>query len=586
MNSAPFNDLSRPPSRFLRLALAVFGLLSIILIALAWPLINEFLWPESHNSARSAELLTATPSPFAPSGTPPSSVSATPNATPASLEPFEAGGGDALGGAIIVSMREQGYAQLFWHRLLGDPFTRLTSGQWDDVQPAANSDGSQVAFASNRAGKWDLYLLDLASGATQQLSDDAAYDGSPSWSADSWLAYEHIDGDNLEIYMRPADGSVEPVLISAHPAADYAPAWRPGAQQLAFVSTRAGTPQLWLVDLEVSGDRRFLPIAPAAAAQAAPAWSPDGIWLAWSQQEDAAWVIYAKDLTDPDAVPLRLGLGANPQWNPAGSAVLAELARSDETYLTAYAVSGGLALAPELLPGSLDGAAWASAVISEPLPEPLLAAASQTAAPLLRASEVSSAPNTPTLLSGVRAPYAQLSSAAIGPFDALRQRAAQALGWDALSSLENALVPINRPLPPDRQQDWLYTGRAFELHSTLLSAGWMALVREEFEGQTYWRVFLRTADQSGGLGRPLTEPIWDFAAQAPSAAPAGYWVDFSALAADYGFQRLPALENWRTYYPGTLFNQFALTADLSWEEAMLQLYSPEEVAAIQSASSQ
>jgi TolB protein len=588
------NDLAKQASRAnLRRALLLGGsaVTLILVAALMWPL----LWPhDAHQSASSALLLTATPSPFLPSGTP--SATATPDPAQAASANSVALS-DTFAGTMIVSMTEQGHAQVFWVQLAGDPFTRLTSGAWDDIDPAVSPDGSRLAFASNRGGDWDLYTLDLTSGATTQLSDDAGFDGNPSWSADgSWIAYEHFEGDDLEIYMRPLDGSIEPVALSAHPAADYAPAWRLGAQQIAFISRRAGQAQIWLVDLEADGDGRFRPLVLADAPQADPAWSADGEWLAWSQQDDGVWTIYAADIANNGA-PARLGIGESPQWNPAGNAVLVTVRTANDSYLTAYTPQGGLALALMELPAHAEGIAWSSATLAHPLAAPLNAAAIATprsawADALAGAAGASGVVD----LVDVNAPVEELSDAAAEPFAALRQRAALLLGWDALSSLENAYTPISEPLPPARQQDWLYTGRAFELHSALLSAGWMQLVCEEYEGQTYWRVFLRTADESGGLGRPLTELPWNIAARYTSGdaalnaggqpgeeLPAGYWVDFTALAVDYGFERLPALPNWRSYYQGALFNQFVLTARLSWEQAMLQLYSAEEVATVKAA---
>src|SRR4030065_786313 len=44
------------------------------------------------------------------------------------------------------------------------------------------------------------------------------------------------------------------------------------------------------------------------------------------------------------------------------------------------------------------------------------------------------------------------------------------------------------------------------------------------------------------------------------------------LAADNGFERLPALTSWRTFYPGARFSEFAMTSGLDWETAMLELY--------------
>jgi hypothetical protein len=184
----------------------------------------------------------------------------------------------------------------------------------------------------------------------------------------------------------------------------------------------------------------------------------------------------------------------------------------------------------------------------------------------------------------INAPYAEFNAAVIEPFEALRERSGQLLGWDALSNLENAIVPIEEPLAPGRQQDWLYTGRAFELHSGLVNEGWMVAIPEEISGQTYWRVYLRSVVDDG-LARPLLQYPWDFNTGAyASQIPDGSWVDFTAAAVDYGFQRLPSLPNWRMYYPGMLFNQFALTAGLSWNEAMLQLYSQSVVATVAAGS--
>jgi TolB protein len=137
----------------------------------------------------------------------------------------------------------------------------------------------------------------------------------------------------------------------------------------------------------------------------------------------------------------------------------------------------------------------------------------------------------------------------------------------------------------------LYTGRAFALDESLLGAGWMQVVKEEFNGEVYWRVFLRAAAQDGSQGRPMTRRPWDFAARVfgedidfqnggrlAENVPEGYWVDFTALANRYGWERLPALSNWRSYYAGALFGEFVLREGLTWGEAMLQLYTPEQLA--------
>jgi TolB protein len=169
----------------------------------------------------------------------------------------------------------------------------------------------------------------------------------------------------------------------------------------------------------------------------------------------------------------------------------------------------------------------------------------------------------------------------------LRNQIARETGWDALGNLENAYVPLTTPLDPGLGVDWLYTGRAFTLNQALIQAGWMAIIREDFGQQTYWRIFLKTTAQDGSQGSPLTQPPWDFAARTgdPNAyenggkfmktIPSGYWVDLTEIASQYGWERLPALTNWLTYYAGARFNELAYTQGLDWATAMLQLYPPE-----------
>lgn len=49
---------------------------------------------------------------------------------------------------------------------------------WD---PIYSADGSQMIYVSNESGTWSLYLMDVASGHVQQLTDDAGDDLFPVW---------------------------------------------------------------------------------------------------------------------------------------------------------------------------------------------------------------------------------------------------------------------------------------------------------------------------------------------------------------------------------------------------------------------
>lgn len=498
---------------------------------------------------------------------------------------------------VVLSIQENGYAHLFVAIPGEMDLTRITSGDWNDITPALSPDGSRIAFASNRDGFWDIYILDLQTGGIQRLTETEAYDASPTWSPDlAWIAYTTYVDDNLEIAIYslndPAQGQI---VLTDDPASDHSPAWAPNGRQIVFVSNRSGNSDVWLADLDRTDASRFTNISNSPqSAEAHPAWSADGARLAWSSESQTVGYsgIYIWDAATPDRPATWIGDGDWPAWNTIGDQIIALLDGPNQEYLTAYTTDGKLLLAPFTLPGHARGLIWPNVSLSDPLPAAYQQAAALTPSALW-SPIITPAPDVPNQrwylvdLPDVQAPYPQLHDLVDESFAALRQRVTDATGWDALAGLENAFVPLTSSLDPGYSEDWLYTGRAFAINSLMTNAGWMTAVREQVGSETYWRLYLRAQRQDGSLGEPLQNPPWDLNARYEldprsyeaggkyAPVPSGYWVDVTSLAAAYGWQRLPALPNWQNYYAGARFTEFALTSGLDWYAAMLELYPPE-----------
>ena len=286
--------------------------------------------------------------------------------------------------------------------------------------------------------------------------------------------------------------------------------------------------------------------------------------------------------------------GSWPVWSQDGKLIVTAQPSPNQTYLAAYTANqGNIALAPVQLSGSIYGMDIKPGLLPQPLPASLLQT-QQTTKTQLWTPALTTDPSATggrfavVPLEDITAPNPYLHDQVDESFNALRNRIAKEVGWDFLSSLENAFVPLTSPLPPDMGNDWLYTGRAFAFNPLPLNAGWMAVIREDSGDLTYWHIYLKTRYQDGSQGIPLHQKAWDLNArytgdpqtyeqggQLTARIPTGYWFDFTELAASYGWSRVPALYNWRTYYPGTLFNRYVMPDGLDWRSAMLEIYPPE-----------
>jgi Tol biopolymer transport system component len=93
---------------------------------------------------------------------------------------------------------------------------------------SVSPDGSEIAFASDADGDFDVYVLTRATGAIRQLTTDAGSDGQPVFSPDgSRIAFSTRRDGNWEIYiMNAADGSAPTNLTNSAASDDFEPDWK------------------------------------------------------------------------------------------------------------------------------------------------------------------------------------------------------------------------------------------------------------------------------------------------------------------------------------------------------------------------
>ncbi|MBA4400064.1 MAG: hypothetical protein C0396_09410 [Anaerolinea sp.] len=500
-------------------------------------------------------------------------------------------------GLIVLSLSDGYYRHLFAYHPSDLQFTRLTDHPWDDIHPAVSPDGTRLAYASRRNGYWDIYIFDFTTGQSTRVTNTPAYDGNPTWAPDGqWLAYVSYQTGNLDIFIQSLADLSQPALqLTTDPAADTDPDWSPGGNLLAFTSQRSGESEIWTAALDQPGNRFQNRSQNPESPDRDPAWSPDGQQLAWSTRLYGMQTIVVAAAVENGEDPQTLGAGIRPLWDPAGGQILAQLDLAEGTSLTGYnSENGQVTLPPKPLPAALHGADWQSAKFANAL-HPYLLVDSGDPRKIMAGIQINQPTEASTgrvglvTLNGINAPYPYLSDQVDESFFALRQEIARVSGWDVLANLQNAYLPITEPSLPGIGDDWLVTGMGIAINPLPYQAGWMAIQREDLGGEAYWRLYIRARYQDGSQGEPITAPVWNLDARssgdpntyeqggATDAAPAGYWIDFTELAARFNWQRLPAYPNWRTYYAAARFNQFAYSVDRGWDQAMQRLYPVELV---------
>ena len=162
--------------------------------------------------------------------------------------------------------------------------TNLTHSPGGDWNPVWSPDGRRLAFTSHQSDQADIWLFDLETGQQTNLTLDPAWDYQPTWSPDGQaLAFvSERDGD-AEIYRQPLDGSAA-VQLTFNDHQDKRPAWSPDGKRIAFASVVDGIERLYQLDLE--DEAAIKPLLPTDLNATGPVWSPDGNLIAFVGWED------------------------------------------------------------------------------------------------------------------------------------------------------------------------------------------------------------------------------------------------------------------------------------------------------------
>jgi serine/threonine protein kinase len=213
---------------------------------------------------------------------------------------------------------------------------------------AAQSAGSLIAFASERTGKPQVFVMRDDGSGLRQVTDLTEGACQPDWSPDGTrLAFTSPCKGNLQryenasIYLVNLDGSgVTP--ISTAPGGDFDPAWSPDGKRIAFTSLQDGSvPHIFVMDAD--GNNRVRLSAEGGRDYQAR-WSADGtrlIYLTVPSTGDSTVFEMVADGTEKQQYSRGQGANSSPDWSRDGRLILyIDSGRNGQVVTTLYEKRG------------------------------------------------------------------------------------------------------------------------------------------------------------------------------------------------------------------------------------------------------
>lgn len=190
----------------------------------------------------------------------------------------------------------------------------------------------QIAFASERSGSPQIYLVNIDGTGLKQLTqlDDGAC--QPAWSPNGGQIIftspcrgnqEQYRGSSLWLIDVDLMGTAsEPMQLRTAPGGDFDPAWDPSGERIAFASIRDGRPQIYTMSL-TGGDLANL--SGDLAQDRQPVWSPTGAQLLYTSTRSGTTDIWLMlDTGEGEERFSRSGglEDSHPDWSANGEFVL------------------------------------------------------------------------------------------------------------------------------------------------------------------------------------------------------------------------------------------------------------------------
>jgi len=194
---------------------------------------------------------------------------------------------------VFSSTQHRTAADIYLKKTDSRMVTQLTNDPAQDAMPAISPDGSTIAFASDRSGNWDLFVMPVTGGRAVQVTTDLADEVHPSWSPDGRSLVFSRQGQasgRWEMWVTEVSNPAVANFIGYGVLPQWCPVAATGANASDKILFQLGRERgrrsysLWTVEVSNGTTGNLTEISSSSeTALIDPAWSPDGKWVVYTE---------------------------------------------------------------------------------------------------------------------------------------------------------------------------------------------------------------------------------------------------------------------------------------------------------------
>ena len=189
-------------------------------------------------------------------------------------------------------------------------------------------DGKRVAFERTdpQTQNRDLWLLDVARGATVRFTSDPGWDAFPTWSPDGGrIVFTSNRAGAFDLYQKASTGPGAEQLLYSSSEGKGPTSWSPDERFLLYYSIGQPT-HLRLLTVTGPADRKPVPLVDPRFSSITGRFSPDGHWIVYNSNESGRSEVSVRPFDAAtgaagDPIVVTQGGGGTPLWRGDGKEI-------------------------------------------------------------------------------------------------------------------------------------------------------------------------------------------------------------------------------------------------------------------------